>query len=736
MGGCGGCGGCGMGCGGCCGGCGAGGGGCGMGGCNNNMGMAMPSNSMMQQQMAQMSSMMMPMMMGGGGMGNMDEMMKKMQEMMGMGSKTKTEKGSKKKAKDNANVVFVGGLRKTTEEDRVAAHFAKFGQVEQVDIKRLPDGTSRGFAFIKFAETDAVDKVIEAHAKHMIDNKWVEVKKHDGVAASAGMTESLNKKKADEDEPEEKAENRDDWSEKWSQQYLEMASKLGEMEQGGEKKSSGTSEMEQMMKQMGLDPSMMKQMGMDPKSMQKMMKQMGLDPSMLKMMGMDPSMMMMNMMSMMNPMMSMMGGGMGGGSGGGMSKSMMKQMGMDSNMMQMMGMGKKSDKDGGMPALDNKPMSKGQSPPRGRSGSRHRSRSARRGRSGSANRRPRSPHHSGQRPEGGKPPGLPGMLGAPQQNSLFRPAAPQAPTEDPAKVAARKAAASAAAAAFAMAAGRVAETSRDAARDAATAKAAAPQMQPDPNDRRPVGFESGEGGHGRTWHPDPLNPQMKPPVKLWLPEPTVQEQIAQSSAPELQRHHQPPADDRRRSPRRKSRSKTPRRNRKKSSGGWDNEEAAPAPAPSSFTAQAAPSRPALPPGAAPPMLPGPPTAGGGQVVPVNRFGIPEATPEALAAAVFRAQQVEAAGLEAIRSTGQIPRGPPDLPTGTEVIEQKCVAYLIGKGGQALAAINAAAGVSIQIDQSTKSFGWSMANIYGTEEGAAKAKMILRQKVSEYRPLRA
>ncbi|CAJ1392032.1 unnamed protein product [Effrenium voratum] len=97
-----------------------------------------------------------------------------------------------------------------------------------------------------------------------------------------------------------------------------------------------------------------------------------------------------------------------------------------------------------------------------------------------------------------------------------------APSEDPAQVAARKAAASAAAAAFAMAAGRVAETSRDAARDAATAKAAAPQLQPDPNDRRPVGFEE---GHGRSWHPDPLNPAMKPPVKLWLPEPTVQEQM-------------------------------------------------------------------------------------------------------------------------------------------------------------------------------------------------------------------
>lgn len=121
---------------------------------------------------------------------------------------------------------------------------------------------------------------------------------------------------------------------------------------------------------------------------------------------------------------------------------------------------------------------------------------------------------------------------------------------------------------------------------------------------------------------------------------------------------------------------------------------------------------------------------------MNRQGVPEASPEALHAAVLRAAQVEAAGRAAIQETGQIPRGPPDLPTGTEVIEQKCVAYLIGRGGQALAGINAAAGVSIQIDQSTKMYGWSMANIYGHEEGATKAKMILRQKIAEYRPLRS
>ena len=39
-------------------------------------------------------------------------------------------------------------------------------------------------------------------------------------------------------------------------------------------------------------------------------------------------------------------------------------------------------------------------------------------------------------------------------------------------------------------------------------------------------------------------------------------------------------------------------------------------------------------------------------------------------------------------------------------EKKTVAPPLGKGGQALAAINAAAGVSTQIDQSTKQFGYS------------------------------
>eukprot|EP00439_Symbiodinium_sp_Y106_P060760 s1364_g9.t1 len=313
--------------------------GCGMGmprpamggGCNP---MAQQQMMMQQQQqmMMQQQQMMNNMMMGGGGcdMKKMQEMMNQMMGISGSKKEKKGDKSGKKKPKSNDMVIFVGGLRKTTEEDRVTAHFAKFGQVEQVDIKRLPDGTSRGFAFVKFSDHDAVEKVIDAHAKHMIDNKWVEVKRHDGIAASAGLTSSMQKafhrmlysgpqprpkqtsddfqerqssRATEEPEPlglcktrEEAEPPGEEFAEKWSEQYLAMASKLAENEKdgGGEKeagKESGSSKkspFEKLMKQMGMDPAVMKQMGMDP-SLSKnvgMFKQMGIDPSMMtQMMG-------------------------------------------------------------------------------------------------------------------------------------------------------------------------------------------------------------------------------------------------------------------------------------------------------------------------------------------------------------------------------------------------------------------------------------------------------------------
>merc|ERR1719313_2266533 len=115
---------------------------------------------------------------------------------------------------DNTETVFVGGLRKTTDEDQVAAHFAKFGQVDTVDIKRQPDGTSRGFAFVRFKEVGAVAKVLDARSKHMIDNKWIDVKKHSGVAACAGRAASLTKEAHKEEEEEDGDTN--DLEEKWT----------------------------------------------------------------------------------------------------------------------------------------------------------------------------------------------------------------------------------------------------------------------------------------------------------------------------------------------------------------------------------------------------------------------------------------------------------------------------------------------------------------------------------------
>jgi hypothetical protein len=124
---------------------------------------------------------------------------------------------------DNCETVFVGGLRKTTDEDQVAAHFAKFGQVEKVDIKRQPDGTSRGFAFVRFSQLGAVDKVIEKREKHMIDNKWIDVRRHDGKAACAGRASSLTK---DEPKIEDEEPDPDDLEHKWTEQYLTMAQQM------------------------------------------------------------------------------------------------------------------------------------------------------------------------------------------------------------------------------------------------------------------------------------------------------------------------------------------------------------------------------------------------------------------------------------------------------------------------------------------------------------------------------
>lgn len=167
-------------------------------------------------------------------------------------------------SEDKVTTVFVGGLRKSTSEDKVAAHFAKYGQVDSVDIKRLPDGTSRGFAFVKFTDKESVDKAVEAKANHMIDNKWVAVRPHGGSAFQAAQHAEREKMQVVREKEKKEAEApsmEDDYEEKWSEKYLLQAASLrGTDEDGEDGKDKDSGQMNPMMAMM-MNPMMAMMMG-------------------------------------------------------------------------------------------------------------------------------------------------------------------------------------------------------------------------------------------------------------------------------------------------------------------------------------------------------------------------------------------------------------------------------------------------------------------------------------------
>lgn len=56
-------------------------------------------------------------------------------------------------------------------------HFGKFGEIESINVKTDPQtGRSRGFAFIVFTNTEAIDQVSAAE-EHIINSKKVDPKK-------------------------------------------------------------------------------------------------------------------------------------------------------------------------------------------------------------------------------------------------------------------------------------------------------------------------------------------------------------------------------------------------------------------------------------------------------------------------------------------------------------------------------------------------------------------------------
>ena len=70
--------------------------------------------------------------------------------------------------------VFVGGLNRNTTDDAVRGFFSAYGEVIKVDVRRLPNGQSRGFAFVTFKTTDPVQKLIGNTLE--LDGRTIEVK--------------------------------------------------------------------------------------------------------------------------------------------------------------------------------------------------------------------------------------------------------------------------------------------------------------------------------------------------------------------------------------------------------------------------------------------------------------------------------------------------------------------------------------------------------------------------------
>lgn len=68
--------------------------------------------------------------------------------------------GEEEDEKDILNKIFIGGIHPETSEDSLKEHFAKFGTiVDHVIIKDPTTKRSRGFGFVKYSESSAVDEV-------------------------------------------------------------------------------------------------------------------------------------------------------------------------------------------------------------------------------------------------------------------------------------------------------------------------------------------------------------------------------------------------------------------------------------------------------------------------------------------------------------------------------------------------------------------------------------------------
>lgn len=74
------------------------------------------------------------------------------------------------------NKIFIGGLSWNTNEEGLANHFSKFGNLEEVKIiTDRETGRSRGFGFITFEEGDAASQAINEMDGVELDGRNIRV---------------------------------------------------------------------------------------------------------------------------------------------------------------------------------------------------------------------------------------------------------------------------------------------------------------------------------------------------------------------------------------------------------------------------------------------------------------------------------------------------------------------------------------------------------------------------------
>ncbi|SGY54452.1 BQ5605_C006g03880 [Microbotryum silenes-dioicae] len=87
--------------------------------------------------------------------------------------------------------MFIGGLNWDTNEESLRTYFSQFGPIIQSNIMRDQEtGRSRGFAFLTYETTAAVDKVL-AHGEHYLDGKTVRARSPFHARSGSTRTERL-----------------------------------------------------------------------------------------------------------------------------------------------------------------------------------------------------------------------------------------------------------------------------------------------------------------------------------------------------------------------------------------------------------------------------------------------------------------------------------------------------------------------------------------------------------------